>query len=197
MAMALDAVVTTWWPSSFCGGSNAVDCLPLQHQPLLSSAGGPRSARPGPPADDNPRLDAEWLLPVDRWNDVVNGNASSSSSPVVVGNETTTPLDVGDYLATRLGFRHRSLGESVALTVVYCIVMLTGVVGNVATCAVIMRNTYMHTATNCYLFSLAISDTLALVLGQSLSLQCTSVCCMHGRGVIIIAEVIKLAMTDN
>jgi len=49
--------------------------------------------------------------------------------------------------------------------VVYLLILLTGVVGNVVTCIVIARNSYMHNATNCYLFSLAISDTFQLVLG--------------------------------
>jgi len=43
---------------------------------------------------------------------------------------------------------------------------MTGVLGNVTTCVVIARNSYMHTATNYYLFSLAISDTLSLILGK-------------------------------
>jgi len=38
---------------------------------------------------------------------------------------------------------------------------MTGVIGNVTTCVVIARNSYMHTATNYYLFSLAISDMLS------------------------------------
>lgn len=37
---------------------------------------------------------------------------------------------------------------------------MTGVIGNVTTCVVIAGNSYMHTATNYYLFSLAISDML-------------------------------------
>ncbi|KAH9392547.1 G-protein coupled receptor, partial [Tyrophagus putrescentiae] len=37
--------------------------------------------------------------------------------------------------------------------------------GNICTCIVIARNKYMHTATNYYLFSLAVSDLLLLVLG--------------------------------
>ena len=44
--------------------------------------------------------------------------------------------------------------------------MITGVVGNLATCVVIVWNSHMHTATNYYLFSLAISDTVTLVLGM-------------------------------
>ncbi|WAR08041.1 PK1R-like protein [Mya arenaria] len=37
--------------------------------------------------------------------------------------------------------------------------------GNVCTCIVIARNNYMHTATNYYLFSLAVSDMLTLIFG--------------------------------
>lgn len=53
----------------------------------------------------------------------------------------------------------------VPLTVVYCIIFITGVVGNVSTCVVIARNKHMHTATNYYLFSLAVSDILLLISG--------------------------------
>ena len=43
---------------------------------------------------------------------------------------------------------------------------LTGVLGNLAVCIVIIRNRSMHTATNYYLFSLAIADLLILLLGK-------------------------------
>ncbi|KAH9420605.1 G-protein coupled receptor [Dermatophagoides pteronyssinus] len=51
------------------------------------------------------------------------------------------------------------------MTILYILILVTGVIGNVLTCVVIARNRYMHTATNYYLFSLAISDLLLLVLG--------------------------------
>lgn len=51
------------------------------------------------------------------------------------------------------------------ISVVYVVIFFTGVVGNVSTCIVIARNKSMHTATNFYLFSLAISDLLLLVSG--------------------------------
>ncbi|CAM1325330.1 NMUR1 (predicted) [Pycnogonum litorale] len=51
------------------------------------------------------------------------------------------------------------------MTIVYLVVFFTGVIGNICTCVVISRNRYMHTATNFYLFSLAISDLLLLLLG--------------------------------
>ncbi len=52
------------------------------------------------------------------------------------------------------------------MTVIYVILFLTGVVGNIAVCMVIIRNRSMHTATNYYLFSLAVSDLIILLLGK-------------------------------
>ncbi|KAL1123048.1 hypothetical protein AAG570_002136 [Ranatra chinensis] len=52
------------------------------------------------------------------------------------------------------------------ITLAYVAIFVSGVVGNVSTCIVIARNRHMHTATNYYLFSLAISDLLLLVAGM-------------------------------
>ncbi|XP_076390131.1 pyrokinin-1 receptor isoform X2 [Megachile rotundata] len=51
------------------------------------------------------------------------------------------------------------------ITVIYAVIFFTGLVGNVSTCVVIARNKSMHTATNYYLFSLAVSDLLLLISG--------------------------------
>lgn len=56
----------------------------------------------------------------------------------------------------------------IPVTVIYVIIFVTGVVGNISTCVVIARNKSMHTATNYYLFSLAISDLLLLVSAEKL-----------------------------
>ncbi|KAF5305013.1 hypothetical protein FQR65_LT07804 [Abscondita terminalis] len=53
----------------------------------------------------------------------------------------------------------------IPITVIYVIIFITGLVGNVSTCIVISRSKSLHTATNYYLFSLAISDLLLLVSG--------------------------------
>ncbi|EFN86683.1 pyrokinin-1 receptor [Harpegnathos saltator] len=58
-----------------------------------------------------------------------------------------------------------SLFIVIPVTVIYASIFLTGIVGNVSTCIVIARNKSMHTATNYYLFSLAVSDLLLLVSG--------------------------------
>lgn len=53
----------------------------------------------------------------------------------------------------------------IPMSVTYGIIFLTGLIGNISTCVVIARNKSMHTATNYYLFSLAVSDLLLLVSG--------------------------------
>lgn len=53
----------------------------------------------------------------------------------------------------------------IPITFIYTLIFVTGVVGNISTCIVIAKNRSMHTATNYYLFSLAISDFLLLVAG--------------------------------
>nr|AFO73271.1 pyrokinin-1 receptor variant C [Rhodnius prolixus] len=53
----------------------------------------------------------------------------------------------------------------IPITILYSTIFVTGIVGNVSTCVVIARNRHMHTATNYYLFSLAVSDLLLLITG--------------------------------
>ncbi|XP_075148624.1 pyrokinin 1 receptor [Haematobia irritans] len=58
-----------------------------------------------------------------------------------------------------------SLQIVIPLTIIYGLIFVTGVIGNIITCIVIKKNRSMHTATNYYLFSLAISDFLLLISG--------------------------------
>ncbi|XP_013100537.2 uncharacterized protein LOC106082525 isoform X1 [Stomoxys calcitrans] len=52
------------------------------------------------------------------------------------------------------------------LTVCYTLIFIAGVLGNLITCIVISRNKIMHTATNFYLFNLAVSDLILLLSGM-------------------------------
>lgn len=79
-------------------------------------------------------------------------NASITSSVT-----NSTPMYLGD--------EHEPLTTVVPMTIIYALILVTGVTGNVCTCIVIARNRYMHTATNFYLFSLSVSDLLLLLLG--------------------------------
>ena len=67
-----------------------------------------------------------------------------------------------------LGPQRIGLGPLIPITFFYVVIFITGVIGNVAVCLVIVKNKSMHTATNYYLFSLAISDLMILALGKNL-----------------------------
>ncbi|XP_076034307.1 neurotensin receptor type 1-like [Oratosquilla oratoria] len=87
---------------------------------------------------------------------VTAGNASLSLNEYI--NGTLSEVEEMEYPAD-------DFDVQVAMTIIYAVICLAGIVGNVATCIVISRNRIMHTATNYYLFSMAISDLLLLVTG--------------------------------
>lgn len=68
-------------------------------------------------------------------------------------------------LAFTLGPQRDSLKIVIPVTIIYGLIFLSGVIGNISTCIVIKKNRSMHTATNYYLFSLAVSDFLLLLSG--------------------------------
>ncbi|XP_029658342.2 neuromedin-U receptor 2-like isoform X2 [Octopus sinensis] len=59
----------------------------------------------------------------------------------------------------------RQISSPWSLTTLYAIIFLLGLFGNLCTCIVIIRYRHMHSTTNFYLFSLAVSDILILVVG--------------------------------
>ncbi|KAG5670529.1 hypothetical protein PVAND_000787 [Polypedilum vanderplanki] len=58
----------------------------------------------------------------------------------------------------------------IPITLIYAIILISGFIGNISTCIVISRNKAMHTATNYYLFSLAVSDFMLLISGAPMEL---------------------------
>lgn len=62
-------------------------------------------------------------------------------------------------------YNQNSYAVVISMTIVYIIIFLTGLIGNVSTCIVITTNKLLHSATNYYLISLAISDLLLLISG--------------------------------
>ncbi|KAL4630773.1 neuromedin-U receptor 1-like [Arapaima gigas] len=77
-------------------------------------------------------------------------------------------LSQEEYLEKYLGPRRSSVFLPVCVT--YLVIFFVGAVGNLLTCTVIARNKVMRTPTNYYLFSLAVSDLLVLLLGMPLEL---------------------------
>ncbi|KMQ95836.1 neuropeptides capa receptor [Lasius niger] len=76
-------------------------------------------------------------------------------------------MNESDCIKSIWGPKYLPLKLVLPITLVYVMIFVTGVFGNVVTCIVIRRNPVMQTATNYYLFNLAVSDLLLLILGES------------------------------
>ncbi|XP_052808136.1 pyrokinin-1 receptor-like [Mya arenaria] len=74
-------------------------------------------------------------------------------------------ISQADLLLEKLGTRRKELPVTLFLLSVYGLMFISGVLGNVCTCVVILRNANLRTSTNYYLLSLAISDVLILITG--------------------------------
>jgi uncharacterized membrane protein len=83
----------------------------------------------------------------------------------------TTNLTLKEYLESQLGVQTLPLPVVVPLTVLFVLISITGIVGNFMVCMVIAKHPSMHTATNYYLFSLAVSDITILVFGEYIFMQ--------------------------
>lgn len=98
----------------------------------------------------------------------MNLNIGSNGSKII--NQTLYYNAELDYLEDQLNDTEKdnvmySVNLVIPVTVIYVIIFFTGLIGNVSTCIVILKNKSMHTATNYYLCSLAISDLLLLISG--------------------------------
>ncbi|XP_053894248.1 neuromedin-U receptor 2 [Malaclemys terrapin pileata] len=71
-----------------------------------------------------------------------------------------------DYLAFLCGPKRSHL--FLPMTLVYALIFVVGVTGNLLVCLVTLKHKNMKTPTNYYLFSLAISDLLVLLFGMPL-----------------------------
>ncbi|XP_060096913.1 neuromedin-U receptor 1 [Heteronotia binoei] len=81
--------------------------------------------------------------------------------------------EVLNMTAEQLRIRYlgpRRSGFFVPVCTMYLLIFAAGAVGNTLTCLVILRHRFMRTPTNYYLFSLAVSDLLVLLLGMPLEL---------------------------
>lgn len=86
-----------------------------------------------------------------------NSSSSSSMSPE-------------QEILSLLGPNRDPLTTVIPMTLVYIMILVTGLVGNLCTCFVIVKNKYMHTTVNFYLFSLAVSDLVLLMVGLPIEL---------------------------
>ncbi|XP_052870918.1 neuromedin-U receptor 2-like, partial [Anopheles cruzii] len=99
-----------------------------------------------------------------------NGSAVANDS---FANELLDPCDpsnaefacsVQQFLEYARGPQQMPLLTALLVTILLTGILVTGVIGNLIVCLVIVRHPSMRTATNYYLFSLAVSDLIFLVL---------------------------------
>lgn len=141
--------------------SSSVSSIHYYRSPALS---GPRPGSADPRrcpllSDMEPPLQASpantsQLLP----NDTYSQNASSNS---------TEPFPEVNLLEV-LGPKRSPF--FLPVTLVYLLIFLTGLSGNLLTCMVIARHKKMRNPTNLYLVSLAVSDLLVLLFGMPLEI---------------------------
>lgn len=81
--------------------------------------------------------------------------------PTVSGNGDSEYNNISEIL----GPKRDPLYVVIPITFIYMLIFITGVIGNISTCIVISKNKSLKTATNYYLFSLAVSDFLLLLSG--------------------------------
>jgi hypothetical protein len=83
--------------------------------------------------------------------------------------ENLTDLNIKEYITQYLGPPRYTFPIVACLTIIYTTIFLTGLMGNLFTSIVILKNFYMRTVTNYYLVSLALSDILTLTIGKYFS----------------------------
>ncbi|WAR06973.1 PK1R-like protein, partial [Mya arenaria] len=86
-------------------------------------------------------------------------------STILLLNDSVSISEESKILLQNLGPQQRDLPVVAVLLLIYATIFVTGVIGNIVTCIVISRTSFMRTTTNYYLLSLAISDLLLLVIG--------------------------------
>lgn len=95
----------------------------------------------------------------------MDDEAGVISYAVDTANNLTNMTNGTTSLKHEVGDRD-SLSIILPITICYLIIFIAGVLGNVITCIVIAKNKTMHTATNYYLFNLAVSDFFVLMFGE-------------------------------
>lgn len=93
--------------------------------------------------------------------DIQTSVMGANCSTLVFHDENLT-----EYVDNTMG--PKCIGQTMIICtfIVYCTLFLVGTFGNILIVLVVVKNRAMHTATNYYLLSLAVSDLLSLVLGM-------------------------------
>lgn len=98
---------------------------------------------------------------------------SEEYSPTVVEctqnatyNVSNVTSDPWAYIKCFRGDQTQELAVAILVTVVNAIIFVTGLLGNLAVCIVIIKHRTLHSPTNYYLLNLSLSDVTLLLFGK-------------------------------
>lgn len=99
--------------------------------------------------------------------DIITGLSSERTNIDLCDEDNMTTFNCSreDFVKHERGPQIQELMSAIPITFVYSLTLLAGIAGNLIVCIVIVRNSSMHTATNYYLFNLAVSDMVYLLFG--------------------------------
>lgn len=122
---------------------------------------------PSPRRYNQLKMNSATIFPDDliSSNDTLLNVMADASAETMVSTDSAYDLDYMQNLSDIYGPTRDPLYVVIPITCIYMLIFISGVVGNISTCIVISKNRSMHTATNYYLFSLAVSDFLLLLAG--------------------------------
>jgi hypothetical protein len=87
------------------------------------------------------------------------------STSITFNSNITINATDEEILERHLGPRKKGLSFTIIMSLIYILIFICGLFGNICICCVIITNACMHNTTNYYLFSLAVSDVLLVVFG--------------------------------
>lgn len=106
-------------------------------------------------------------ITVDRKDDLlISYDNSYQQNQDGNNNATTSSYDRKALLESMLGPQKKPFSFVFFMGTTYMLIFICGIIGNISTCFVVIFNNCMHTTTNYYLFSLAVSDVLSLLMGN-------------------------------
>ena len=85
--------------------------------------------------------------------------------------ESLSEEDKASFILRYRGPRQTEDSIAIPFTVLYLFLFLVGIPGNILTIAIILRKKHMRTASNFFLLNLAVTDLIALVIGQYITIN--------------------------
>lgn len=84
-----------------------------------------------------------------------------------IGNSTNITADPWRFIECLQGPQMLDFEIAIIITVINVFVLITGLIGNILVCIVIVKHPSLNSPTDYFLLNLALSDLLLLIFGKS------------------------------